>query len=42
MSESVACVDYSVARPGGKLMAYRWSGEQKLDQNNFIWVDRTL
>ncbi|MGI2029712.1 hypothetical protein [Endozoicomonas acroporae] len=42
LSENVACVDYSVARPGGKLVAYRWRGEQKLEQNNFIWVDRHL
>ena len=42
LSDHVACVDYSVARPGGKLAAYRWYGEQKLDPNNFVWVDRHL
>lgn len=40
MSDQVACVDYSVARPGGRLVAYRWSGEQKLIQDNFTWIDR--
>ena len=34
-SEFVACVDYSVAK-GGDLTAYRWNGEKKLKQENFI------
>ena len=40
LSERVACVDYSVARPGGKLVAYRWSGEQQIDMKNYVLVDR--
>jgi len=28
-SKKVACVDYSIAR-GGKLVAYRWEGENEL------------
>lgn len=33
------CVDYSVAK-GGFLCAYRWNGEQKLSNENFVWVKR--
>lgn len=36
LAENVACVDYSVAR-GGFLCAYRWNGEQKLNNGQFIW-----
>lgn len=36
---NVACLDYSVARPGGKLVAYRWGGESSLAKSNFVWVD---
>jgi len=35
LADNVTCLDYSVAK-GGKLVAYRWSGEPKLDPNNFI------
>lgn len=37
LSETVACVDYSVAK-GGKLVAYRWDGEAKLDASRFHWA----
>jgi hypothetical protein len=37
---NVACLDYSVAKPGGKLVAYRWNGEQHLHADAFVWVDR--
>ena len=40
LTERIACVDYSVARPGGKLTAYRWSGEKSLRKENFVWVER--
>lgn len=33
----VACVDYSVAKQG-KLVAYRWNGEQSLVKTGFVWV----
>jgi hypothetical protein len=33
-SDNVICLDYSVAK-GGNLVAYRWSGEQKLNKINF-------
>ena len=41
-NRNVACVDCSISRPVGKLAAYRWYGEQKLDPNNFVLVDRHL
>lgn len=37
LSDTVACVDYSIAK-GGKLVAYRWDGEQTLDSKKFYWV----
>lgn len=37
LAENVACLDYSVAK-GGFLCAYRWDGEQKLDNQHFIRV----
>ena len=39
LAENVACVDYSVAK-GGFLCAYRWNGEQKLRNDNFVWASR--
>ena len=37
-SENVVCVDYSVAKEGA-LVAYRWSGEGKVDNRNFVFVN---
>ncbi len=37
LADNVACLDYSVAK-GGFLCAYRWNGEQKLRNENFVWV----
>jgi hypothetical protein len=37
LSETVACVDYSVAK-GGRLVAYRWDGEPTLDSTKFHWT----
>ena len=34
---NAACTDYSAVK-GGHLVAYRWSGEQKLDAERFVWV----
>jgi hypothetical protein len=34
LAENLACLDYSVAK-GGKLVAYRWGGEQRLDAEKF-------
>lgn len=36
-SGNVICLDYSIAK-GGSLVAYRWSGEQKLNASNFVVV----
>ena len=38
LADNVACLDYSVAR-GGKLVAYRFDGEQVLDNNKFVFVE---
>ncbi|MBC7861640.1 MAG: metallophosphoesterase [Bacteroidia bacterium] len=37
MSHNCCCLDYSVAKEG-LLVAYRFNGEQKLDEENFVWV----
>jgi len=39
--DNVCCLDYSVAgyRGDGRLAAYRYDGEQKLDNQKFVWVD---
>ena len=36
-AKNVACLDYSVAG-NGKLVAYRWSGEQTVSDENFVYV----
>ncbi len=36
LADNVACLDFSVAK-GGFLCAYRWHGEQKLSNDNFVW-----
>lgn len=38
-TENICCVDACVAN-GGKLAAYRYSGEQKIDANNMVFVDK--
>ena len=40
LAANIACTDYSVAKPGGKLVAYRWGGENKLDKKKFVGVNR--
>ena len=37
---AIACLDYSVAKPAGRLTAYRWGGEQVLKNERFVWVER--
>ena len=37
LSKKVACVDYSIAR-GGKLVAYRWNGENELSSEKLVWL----
>lgn len=38
LTSNIACTDYSVARTGGNLVAYRWGGEAQLSASNFIAV----
>lgn len=38
LKENVCCVDSGVSRTG-RLLAYRWNGEKKLDQLNFVSSD---
>ena len=40
LASNIACTDYSVAKPGGKLVAYRWDGERNLASDKFVAVDR--
>jgi len=40
LASNIACLDYSVAESGGRLTAYRWDGEQKLEKERFVWVGR--
>ena len=37
-ANNVACLDYSVPRATGKLVAYRWSGEWELLTKHFVSV----
>jgi hypothetical protein len=40
LADNISCLDYSVAKPGGKLVAYRWDGEDKIDQTKYISYQR--
>ena len=40
LAPNIACLDYSVAKPGGKPVAYRWDGERTLDSGKYVWVER--
>lgn len=40
LAPNIACMDYSVAKEGGKLVAYRWDGEQDLSRKKFVAVER--
>ncbi|MCP3850784.1 MAG: metallophosphoesterase [Gammaproteobacteria bacterium] len=37
---NIACLDYSIAKPGGRLTAYRFKGEQKIENEHFVSVSR--
>ena len=41
LAQNIACLDYSVAKPGGKLVAYRWDGEEILDPEKFVALERS-
>ena len=36
--QSAEIFAYSIAKPGGRLVAYRWNGETILSTSNFVWV----
>jgi len=41
LAPNIACLDYSVAKEGGKLVAYRWNdGDVELTKDKFVAVDR--
>lgn len=40
LAENIACLDYSVAKKGGKLAGYRWEGERAIDPPKFVAVER--
>jgi hypothetical protein len=41
LAPNIACLDYSVAaKSGGKLVSYRWDGEQTLNPDKFAHVSR--
>ena len=43
LADNIACLDYSVADakdPNARLVAYRWDGEQKIDTDRFVFVNR--
>jgi len=41
LAPNIACLDYSVAKAGGKLVAYRWDdGDVGLAKEKFVAVDR--
>lgn len=39
-SPLLACLDWSAATPTGKLVAYRWDGEQELRNDKLVFVER--
>ena len=41
LASNIACLDYSGAKPGGKLVAYRWDGETVIEASKFVSVDRS-
>jgi hypothetical protein len=40
LGPNIACVDWSVAKPHGKLVAYSWMGENVLNNEHFQFVER--
>ena len=37
-TEYAACVDFSAAKPDGRLVAYRWRGESRIDPSHYLDV----
>jgi hypothetical protein len=40
VADNIACLDYSVAKTDGKLVAYRWDGEGAICPYKFVAVER--
>jgi len=40
LAHNIGCLDYSVAKPGGSLVAYRFDGEKHLQIDKFVSVPR--
>ena len=40
LAKNIACLDYSVAKPKGKLVAYRYHGESELHEDHYHLVER--
>ena len=40
LANNIACLDYSVAKSGGSLVAYRFDGEKTIRSENFVSVPR--
>ena len=40
LAHNICCLDYSVAKPGGSLVAYRFEGEKSIRSENFVSVTR--
>ena len=40
LTSNIACIDYSIAKADGNLVAYQWDGEKTLDRRKFISVSR--
>jgi len=40
LAPNIACLDYSVAKQNGQLVAYRWCGETVLKRDHFVAVQR--
>jgi hypothetical protein len=36
LAPNIACLDYSVAKPGGRLVAYRWNGEKVINPSSYV------
>jgi hypothetical protein len=40
LTDNIICLDYSVAKEGGDLVAYRWDEESAIDNDKFVSVAR--
>ena len=40
LTDNIACIDYSVAKEGGNLVAYRFDGERILQKDKFVTISR--